>query len=373
MKDFELVFDIGSSKLRAMVAGKGVNGTITTKGYIEYDYDGFYEGRFLNQEKLDSLFRQALSDLDFNVGKNSKLYIGVPAEFSSVTATSATINFGDRRKIKQADIDAMFYSAGEKAKGENVEIVSVNPISFTIDDSRLSYDPVGEIASSLSAKLSIIYAGREFISLFNSIVAGLGFSSVEYISEPLCEALFLIDKEDREDLNLMIDVGDLTTSIAIVKGQGLAHLSSFSMGGAFITNALSEAFDLSLTEADRLKRMVVLSLKGKATDFYELTTDLGKVIKISMNEANAVVGYIIDTIGSAISKCVQLFSSDYISFLPVYLSGGGITKIKGGRDYLAKCLGRNIGYGVPKLPGKDKPTLASIYSLAAIALEGLKY
>jgi cell division protein FtsA len=369
MKDFVLVFDIGSSKLRAMVAGKGVNDTFITKGYVEADYEGFYEGRFLNPEKLAQVFKQALSDLDFDNSKNKKVYIGVPAEFSSVIATSASMNFGDRRKIKQSDIEAMFYSASEKAKGEGVEILSVNPISFTIDDARLSYSPIGEMASSLSAKLSIIYVGREFISLFNSIIAGFGFESVEYMSEPLCEALFVISKEEREDLNLFIDVGDLTTSVSIVKGEGLAHLSSFSIGGAFITNSLSEAFDLTLSEADRLKKMVVLSLKGKSTDFYELTTDLGKVIKIPLNQANEVVGYIIDTIGSAISKCLQLFSSDYIPFLPVYLSGGGVTKIKGGRDYLAKCLGRNISYGVPRLPGKDKPTLASIYSLVSSALK----
>ncbi len=372
MKDFVLVFDIGSSKLRAMVAGKGVNNTFITKGYFESDYDGFYEGRFLNQEKLAMTFKQALSDLDFDIAKNNKVYIGVPAEFSSVKATSASMNFGDRRKIKQSDIDAMFYSAGEKAKGEGVEIVSVNPISFTIDDTRLSYSPVGEVATSLSAKLSIIYAGREFINLFNGIVSALGFESVEYISEPLCEALFIISEEGREDLNLLVDVGDLTTSLAIVKGEGLAYLSSFSIGGAFITNSLSEAFELTLSEADRLKKMVVLSLKGKQTDFYELSTDLGKIIKVPLNQANEVVGYIIDTIGSAISKCLQLFSNDYIPYLPVYLCGGGITQIKGGRDYLAKCLGRNIAYGLPSQPGKDKPTLASIYSLVAMALRSEK-
>ena len=56
------------------------------------------------------------------------------------------------------------------------------------------------------------------------------------------------------------------------------------------------------------------------------------------------------------------------SYLPVYLTGGGISKIKGGRDYLAKCLGKNISYGRPNLPGKDKPELASIYSLLYYAL-----
>lgn len=371
MKDFVLVFDIGSSKLRAMLAGKGVNNTFTTKGFVELDYDGFYEGKFIKEEKLALLFKQALSELDFVAGKNDKVFIGVPAEFSSVSTTNASMNFGDRRKVKQSDIDTMFYTAGEKAKSENVEVVSVNPISFTIDETRVSYFcPVGEVATSLSAKLSVVYAGRDFIALINGIVSGLGFSSVEYISEPLCQALHVISKEGREDLNLLIDVGDLTTSVSIVKGEGLAHMSSFSIGGAFITNSLSEAFDLSLSEADRLKKQVVLSLKGKSTDFYELTTDLGKVMKIPMNEANSVVGYIIDTIGSAISKCVQLFSNEYLSYLPVYLCGGGITKIKGGRDYLAKCLGRNISYGVIGLPGKDKPALSSLYCLTLEALRG---
>ena len=369
--DFVLVFDIGSSKIRAMVAKKGVNNTFIIKNHVDTDYDGFYEGRFLDREKLSLIFSQMLTDLDYTLGRGEeKVYIGVPSEFSSVISTSAFINFGERRKIKQTDIDSMFYSAGEKAKGERVEIVSVNPISFKIDDNRWVANPVGEVANSLSAQLSIIYGGKEFIELFNNIIAGLGFSSVEYISEPLAEALFVITKEGREDLNLLVDIGDLTTSVSVVKGQGLVNLSSFSIGGAFITNDLAEAFDLSLTEADRLKRQVVLSLKGKASDFYELTTDIGTVVKIPLNQANDVVGYTIDTIGSAISKCLQLFSSQYIPYLPVYLCGAGVSKIKGGRDYLAKCLGRNISYGVPPLPGKDKPELASIYSLVSSALNG---
>ena len=104
------------------------------------------------------------------------------------------------------------------------------------------------------------------------------------------------------------------------------------------------------------------------TDFYELTTDLGKTIKIPLNTANEIVSYRIDEIAQAVAKCIQLFSSTYINYLPVYLTGAGVSKIKGGRDYLAKCLGRNVKYGVPPLPAKDKPELASIYSLVNFAL-----
>ncbi len=368
-KDYVLVLDIGSSKLRVMRAGEGVNNTFTLKGYAESEYDGYYEGRFLNPDAIGDCIRGLLNELDIEASKNdSKIYIGVPSEFSSVVCTTATYNLGERRKVRKSDIDNLFYTAGEKAKSENVEIVSVNPISYKLDEGRLSNNPIGEQATSILAELSIIYSVKGFIDLFNRIVASLGFESVEYISEPLAEGLFVVSKEERENLNMVINVGDLTTNVSFIKGEGLASLASFSIGGGHITNDLSEAFDLSLAEADRLKKQIILSLKGKNNDFYELMTDNGRVIKIPLNTANDIVASRIEIIASAVSQCVQLFSSQFISYLPVFLTGAGISLIKGGRDYLAKCLGRNVSYGVPPLPSKDKPQNASIYSLVASAL-----
>lgn len=367
--DIVLVLDIGSSKIRAMKAGRGLNGTFNIKGEKQFDYEGFYEGEFLKQEKLSYIFEQIFQELDASPERIKKVFISVPAEFSSARTTEVTAHMGDRRKIKKADVDSLFYMAGEKAKNSDVEVVSINPIYFLLDDGRYTNDPVGENALSLTAKMSIIYADKKYIDLFNSIISAFNFNSVEYMSDSLAQALFVIPKEKREDIALLIDVGDLTTSIAFAKGEGLIGLTSFARGGGFITNDLSEALNLSMSEAERLKRQIVLSLKGKQNDFYELTSDAGKTIKIPLNTANEVAGYRIDELAQVISKCAQMWTSEYLSYLPIYLTGAGISKIKGGRDYLAKCLGRNVTYGVPPLPGKDKPELSSVYSLVNEALK----
>ena len=367
--DIVLVLDIGSSKIRAMKAGRGLNGTFNIKGEKQFDYEGFYEGEFLKQEKLSYIFEQIFQELDASPERIKKVFISVPAEFSSARTTEVTAHMGDRRKIKKADVDSLFYMAGEKAKNSDVEVVSINPIYFLLDDGRYTNDPIGENALSLTAKMSIIYADKKYIDLFNSIISAFNFNSVEYMSDSLAQALFVIPKEKREDIALLIDVGDLTTSIAFAKGEGLIGLTSFARGGGFITNDLSEALNLSMSEAERLKRQIVLSLKGKQNDFYELTSDAGKTIKIPLNTANEVAGYRIDELAQVISKCAQMWTSEYLSYLPIYLTGAGISKIKGGRDYLAKCLGRNVTYGVPPLPGKDKPELSSVYSLVNEALK----
>ncbi|MBQ8443794.1 MAG: hypothetical protein IJX25_00360 [Clostridia bacterium] len=368
MKDkYVLAFDIGSSRLRAMVAGRGLNNTISVKGFKEIEYDGFFEGEFLNKDKLPSLFEEVTKEFNPYLKKIVKMYVAVPAEFSSVMQTEMSINLGQRRKIKKEDIDSLFYMASEKSKNAEVEVVSVSPISFEVDG-RATLEPASDTGMTISGKLSIIYANKSFIDLFNGIASALGFHFVEYISDVLAQAQFILPKDKREDLSLLIDCGDITTSIALVKGNGVSMLTSFARGGGFITNDLSEAFDLSIKDADKLKKQVVLSVRGKPTDCYELPIDGGKVERIMLNSANEVVAYRIEELAEVINKCVQEFSDEYVAYLPIYLTGGGITKIKGGRDYLAKCLGRNITLGVPPLPGKDKPILSSIFSLVNYAL-----
>lgn len=368
-KEKVLVFELGSSSLRAMLAGNGLNNTFVVKAFKDIPYDGFYEGKFLAPDKLTTLISQIVSEFDCSKENIKKVYIGVPAEFSSVATTSVSLNLGARRKVKQQDVDQLFYIASERAKDKNVEVLSVNSISYLLDEGRTTFSPIGENAISITATISIIYVNRSFIELFNKIVSANEFESVDYISEPLAQALFVINSAEREESCLIVDVGDITTSACFVKGEGLTNMASFSRGGGFITNDLAEAFDLSMSEAERLKKIIVLSLKGKNNDFYELLTDVGKTIKIPLNTANEIVSYRIEEIAQALSKCVQLFSSAYINYLPVYLTGAGISKIKGGRDFLAKCLGRNVKYGVPPLPSKDKPELASIYSLVNEALK----
>ena len=63
-KEKVLVFELGSSALRAMLAGRGLNNTFVVKAYKEIAYDGFYEGKFLEPEKLTTIFSQVISEFD---------------------------------------------------------------------------------------------------------------------------------------------------------------------------------------------------------------------------------------------------------------------------------------------------------------------
>ena len=131
-KEKVLVFELGSSTLRAILAGRGLNNTFVVKAYKEVAYDGFYEGNFLAPEKLNALFSQIITEFDCLEEGIKKVYIGVPAEFSSVSVSTVSLNLGSRRRVKQQDIDQLFYTASERAKDKNVEILSQTTVSFKI-------------------------------------------------------------------------------------------------------------------------------------------------------------------------------------------------------------------------------------------------
>lgn len=369
-KECVTVVEIGSSKLSCVVAQSGVNGIFNIKAKAAVEYAGFFEGEFVEKAGLEDAVRSLFAQIQATYKRPiEKIFVGVPAEFSQVASAKEQINFKFKRSVKQKDIDLLCREASAKIESEDMEILSVSPIFYTLDDNRKTNQPLGLKANKIAAELSIILAQTSFIQTFNKIWTRLGIMQVEYLSEPFCEAMLILEKEERERTCIVIDVGARSTSVAFVKGDGLTNLTSFSMGGSYITSDLTEACNINYADATNLKKQIVLSLKGGDQDFYELSTLGGRVAKIPLNFANEVVCYRIELIAKTVNECIRLFAKDYVPYYPIYLCGAGLAKIKGGKDYFAKCIGRNVSYGKPPIPALDRPENASMLGLVGKALE----
>lgn len=363
------VIEIGSSKLSCMIAERGVNNTFNVKAKASVDYAGFLEGDFIEKAYLDDAVMTLFSQITSIYKKKiKKVYVGVPAEFSKVVTSTCQLNFKNRHTISQKDIDTIFAKVSEQRYAEDMDIISVNTISYTLDETKNIQNPLKQKCYFISCELSLVLAQSSFIKLFNKIWSKLGIEQVEYLSEPLAEGIFILEEEERERNCIVIDVGARSTSVAFIKGNAMTNLTSFSMGGSYITSDLTEACGIGYPEARNLKKQIVLSLKGDKDDTYELPTLGGKILKLPLNFVNEAVCYRIGLIASTINECIRVFAKEYVPFYPIYLCGAGLTKIKGGKDYLAKCLNRNVSYGCPPIPGMDKPELASLLGLVNSAL-----
>ena len=360
------VVDIGSSNISVIIGQKGANNTFVVLGSGDSEYAGYYEGEFLEEEKLKDVFASAISEAEQSACQTvEKLFVGVPADFSVCDTKTVTQNYGQKAKITQEHLDYMFSQANTLESNEYV-LISCSPITYVLDDGKKTLNPIGQKTTKITAHLSFVYAERKFIEKINNLLKSIGIGVVEYLSAPLCEATYLLEPERREDVALIIDSGYITTSISLVKGDGLVAIRSFAIGGAHICADLSECLGISFREAEQIKKQLILSVRPGAEDNYEVAKK-DSLISIPMQQANEIVFARLEYISQLINKCLAGLKQEYPK-MPYYITGGGLCYIKGAKEYISKSLGTNITLLSPQDIHLQKPHYSSILGLLNTAL-----
>ena len=206
------------------------------------------------------------------------------------------------------------------------------------------------------------------IQLINNALKKFGLKTVEYLSSTLCTNNYLLSNNDREEPCIVVDCGYISTSVSISQGNGLMLLSSFSVGGGQIASDLSECLKISYTEAENLKKQVILSVVPQLSDGYEIKRN-NQTSVISMKETNEIVLARLDMICGLINKCLASTDKKNLYKMPFYLTGGGICFIKGAKDYLSKYFGVNIDILYPPNLQYSRPNYSSALGLLNMALE----
>lgn len=362
------ILDFGSSKITVLIGERGVNDTINVKGFGASKYAGFGNGEWVKPEELGEAINKAITAAESNSGiKITHLYVGVPGEFTAVDCREVNVALPKRRKINDNDVLALM-DAGDDFDQSVSEVINIQPVYYNLDNDRRVLQPVGVISSKLGGVLSYITAEVRFSGFIRKILADMGIASVEYVSSVLAESLLLFDETERDNTSVLIDVGYFTTSVAVIRGDGILSLGSFSLGGAHITGDLAEALGISFTDAENLKRKVVLSINASDNDIYEIGGDNG-VKTLSASLVNEIVIHRVFVIGKMVEKCLEMCKYETPDYIPYSLTGGGISYIRGAKDVLSQKLGRNVEVVTPRLPQVNKPDMSSSWGLLDMAIK----
>lgn len=362
------VLDFGSSKINVLIGERGVNNTIRINGMGECEYAGFVEGEWFAPEQLGYAIGHAVNNAETNSRtKIKQLYVGVPGEFTTVVCRETGIALTKKRKITETDVDMLHEQGNIFEQNPDYTVINVGPIYYTLDDDRRIMQPVGMTANRLSGKISYVLAENRFIAFIDNILEQLGIETVEYMSSVLAEELMLFDDATRDRFVVLIDVGHLTTSVAVGRGDGLLSLCNFSLGGGHITGVLATELGISFAHAESLKRKVVLSLNASDTDVYEIV-DRDERYTFPAKQVNELVMQRIKTIASYVEKCLAKSNCEFPEYIPYHLTGGGLCYLRGARDYLSKRLDKPVEIISPPYPPFSRPHMSSGIGLMEMAL-----
>ena len=363
------VLDFGSGRITALVGKRGLNNTIVLSGVGESEYAGFCDGEFVEPEQLLYAITHAIKNAEASSNTTiSHLIIGVPGEFTKVECKDASLSLGKKRKILESDIDELHAQGNTFALERDYTLINNQAIYYALEDGRRLIAPAGLASSKISGHVSYVLAENRFIAMVTAILGELNITSFEFMSSLVAESMFLFDDAVRDRFVVFIDVGCITTNVVVARGDGILAQYNISRGGAHISIALAKVLGINYTEAENLKRKIILNLNVSDRDVYTISTKRLERLEVNAKEANEVVAAYIKIFADTITKALKLCDYDYPDYIPYHLTGGGLAYIKGAAELLSKHLKKPVEIIAPNLPQSRRPHLSSSLGLLDMAL-----
>jgi len=358
------VLDVNSKTICAIIGSKKTQSVFSIKSIVEKEYQGFENGEWFDSHDTIQIAKTVLSECISNANSRvKKIYISVPAEFLTIVTRDVNITLDRKRLVNEQDIKYL-YKKGVDFNSNNYCLINTKPIYFAIDDQdSLVDDIVGMEASYIESCVSYVLAEKTFVQMFDELADDMGFSDIVFVGTPLSESLTLLDKENRDDIYSLIDVGYLSSSLTIAKGEGILDMRSFSLGGAHIAADIYETLDVPFENAQLAQQLVDLNLNYPQDAILVgnmnkniLATDVVEITKARIDE-------IVEIIGDVYKEFEEYLPSN----MKIYLTGEGVAPIRGAKKYLSEQLGKNIEIVTPKLPGFVKSEDSSKIALLLMA------
>ena len=229
------VLDVNSRLISAIVGSKRAQSVFGIKSLVEKQHQGYENGEWFDKDDTVDIAKSVLLDaMKSAESRTKKLFIGVPAEFVTVVTKEVGIRLDRQRRVIDDDIDYLL-KKGDDFDTDKYLTINTSAIYYSVNGDEKIYSDVRDMeATGVDACVSYMLCERSFVKTFDEVASSLGFTDVRYVATCWAECMSLLEKDQRDSVYMLIDIGYLSSSVCIAKGEGILEMKSFSMGGAHI-------------------------------------------------------------------------------------------------------------------------------------------
>lgn len=369
--------DIGSSKVCALIAEPGEDGTLKILGTGQRESRGVRRGLIADMEATEATVREAVEQAERIAGTNIEdVFVGFSAGGLVSNVASVEIPIGGRR-IEKQDIDNLFTAARESIDPQGRMVLHALPALYTLDGLQGVKKPTGLHADRLAVDIHVVAADTSPVRNLDLCVrsAHLGVSAI--VASPVAAGRACLSEEERELGVALVELGGGVTNVSVFAGGMLVGLKSLQIGGSDITDDIASSFGTRRAEAERMK-----CFYGSATtsprdnhDMIEVAPlaggeDGAEASRITRAQLIAVIRQRLEHLTGDIAAALKEFGFSGPFGRQVVLTGGG-AELKGIADYAQGVLGRAVRVGRPSMFGLPEahsgPAFSTLAGLAQFA------
>ncbi|MBR3696785.1 MAG: cell division protein FtsA [Clostridia bacterium] len=331
--DIIVGIDIGTSKVSTVV------GEVNNFNQIEIicstyaKCSAIKKGKIVNEDDLSTAISKTIKEAeDISNLKINSAYTTIPGSYVTIVQNSIVKEAKDKfAGITVKDVASAIIQVRDIEVPEDKVLVDIVPDKFILEDGKAIEDPVGKMCGSFTLTAQIILAEKDYIKQLTSIFRKSGIEIDGIVPISLAERNLVFDTNELDDNVMLLDIGAGNTDIGVFNGNSFIYTNTINLGGDNITSDIAYVLNISMEEADKLKRQYGLALKSFIDNDNNINLNTCK----DHGKYNTTIksSDLIEIIEARIEELFSLINKDIIShgikgnINNVVLTGEGIVNI----------------------------------------------
>ena len=364
--------DIGSSFIKIVVLEE-LEEKINILASISYPSSGVKKGIIVDEEKLYKSLKSAFDEINKSLGiKVDKVIASVPTNNAKYTLTTGYTTITSEDKIISSDdiLNSLQASIYNKID-ESMELVTVMPIKYIIDDKAEVKNPRGIHASKLSVYSMMVTSPKKYVYKYINILSKIGVEVVDILFNSIGDYNTFKNKDFDEKVIGVINIGSDKTELTTFNKGIITNSTILGDGSSIIEEDISYVYNIDLTKAIKLKEMFLVLDKTYASnsEIYETKDKSNINIKINQYEVSEIAENKVREILEKAKKEINLLTKKEISYIIIT---GGIGNIPG-FDSISKDIfkEKSIVKTIDKIGIRDS-SYSSAYGMILYFINKLK-
>lgn len=262
--DIIVGIDIGTSKVSLVIGEVNNFNQIEVICTTSHQCSGMRKGKIVDENEIATVIKRLVKNAqkEENLKINSA-YATIPGKYITIVQNSVTKEAKDKYAgISTKDVNLAILQVKDIDIPEDKQIIDIVENEFVLESGKVVQDPIGSLSSIFTLKAQVILAEKEYMRQIANIFRKADLDIDGLVPIALAQRTLALDTNEQNDNVMLLDIGAGNTDIGVFEGSDFVYTNTIPFGGDTITNDIALVLNISLEEADKLKKQYGLALKS---------------------------------------------------------------------------------------------------------------
>lgn len=338
--------DIGYASIKFIVAEMNKKKLYVLTSSI-VNNDAIKKDMTIDYDILEAIIKKILSDTKEKLGiEIKKTLLTISSDSASFTINKAKIDIkNEDNLVTTDDMIKVVNLSGKNVVQDNMELVNITPLYYTLDDSSRTDIPVNTFSKTLEVQSIITSSRKDDVYKYLRVLDNLGVSVVD-ISYDVVGNYYALKNEDMDTTcGIIIDIGYLSTSVSVYNKGVLVNTIKIKVGSLNVLKDISYVYKIPLSSAKEVYKKLGLSSSKNASNLEKMELKDNNGDKLIINQVNLseIIESRVNEILSMAKKQINTLTKRKISYI---ICTGGIANIGDFDLNVLEIFGKNarVGY-----------------------------